>query len=147
MTRWIAAFAAWACTSTALAASVEVPTALEGLPRQSVDMAIHDKPLHCEGVALVDLLRRAGAMPEQPLRGAGLARFVVLSARDGYRVVFALAELDPSLGARSAWVVDRCDGKPLDDEAGPLRLLVPDDRRPARSMRQLDTIRVEDAGA
>jgi hypothetical protein len=41
------------------------------------------------------------------------------------------------------YLVDRCDGKALDDHDGPLRLLVPDDGRPARGARQVDTIRVE----
>jgi hypothetical protein len=123
--------------------AVLVALALDGLPRQPVEMTIHERALHCEGVALVDLLRHGDAMSADPLRGADLSKVVVLSARDGYRVVFALSELDDTLGATRAFVVDRCDGKPLDPDTGPLRLLVPDDKRAARSLRQLDAIRVE----
>ena len=63
-------------------------------------------------------------------------------ARDGYRVVFSLGELDPATGGRRVFVVDRCDGKPLDADVGPLRLLVPEDARPARWVRQLQSITV-----
>ncbi|UHQ20879.1 hypothetical protein LVB87_07020 [Lysobacter sp. KIS68-7] len=117
---------------------------LAPLPRHPVEMKIHERALHCEGVALVDLLRAANAMPTTPLRGAHLARVAVVTARDGYRVVFSLGELDASLGGRAVYLVDRCDGKAIDDKEGPLRLLVPDDTRPARAARQVQSIHVED---
>ena len=91
-----------------------VPLALDGLPRHDVAMTIHESKLQCSGVALVDLLRKNGAMRDK-LHGEDLRRVVVLDARDGYRVVFSLGELDATRGKREAYVVDRCDGKPLDD--------------------------------
>jgi len=126
-----------------LLASQPIPLELDGLPRQNVEATLHGHPMLCEGVALVDMLRRAKAMDAAPLKGDALARVVVLTARDDYRVAFTLAELDPSLGARRVFVVDRCNGKPLDPDTGPLRALVPDDQRGARSLRQLDAIVVE----
>jgi hypothetical protein len=117
---------------------------LSSLPRETVNADSHGHALACEGVPLVALLRHAGAMPETELRGAQLARVVRADARDGYRVVFSLGELDPATGARRVFVVDRCDGKPLGDDVGPLRLLVPGDARPARWVRQLQSITVED---
>jgi hypothetical protein len=120
------------------------PATLAALPRETVNADAHGHALTCEGVSLAALLRRAGAMPDSELRGTQLARFVRAGARDGYRVVFSLGELDPATGARRVFVVDRCDGKPLDADIGPLRLLVPDDARPARWVRQLDSITVSD---
>lgn len=113
-----------------------------GLPRETVTATAHDKTRQCEGVALAALLQAAGAMPGEPLRGAQLGRYVQVDARDGYRALFALAELDPTLGARRAYLVDRCDGKPLGRDDGPLRLLVPDEARPARWVRQVQAITV-----
>src|SRR3546814_16435938 len=81
-------------------------------------------------------MQAAGAMPAEPLRGAQLGRYVQVDARDGYRAVSSLAEFDPTLGNRAAFLVDRCDRKALDDEAGPLRLVVPDEVRTAPSVRQ-----------
>jgi hypothetical protein len=116
---------------------------LHGLPRHDVSMDVHGTPLQCSGVDLVDLLRRAGAMPAEPLRGANLARHVEVRARDGYTVVFSLGELDPTLGKQRVYVADQCDGKPLPADAGPARLLIPGDSRPARSARQLQTFIIE----
>lgn len=118
------------------------PATLDALPRQPVEARVHEATLRCEGVPLVALLRATGAIPEGRLGSAHLARYVLAGARDGYRVLFSLAELDPGTGNRAAFVVDRCDGKPLDQDTGPLRLLVPGDVRPARGVRQLDAITV-----
>ena len=116
---------------------------LQGLPRHAVGMDVHGKALQCSGVDLVDVLRHAGAMPADPLRGAHLARHVAVRARDGYTVVFSLGELDPTLGRQRVYVADECDGKPLPADAGPARLLIPGDARPARSARQIQTFIVE----
>ena len=115
---------------------------LSAIPRETVTADSHGHALTCQGVALVALLRRAGAMPDTEPRGAQLAKVVEAGARDGYRVVFSLGELDPATGGRRVFVVDRCDGKPLDADVGPLRLLVPEDARPARWVRQLQSITV-----
>ena len=141
------ALPAHAADAGAIPNPVSIPldaATLSALPRETVHADSHGHALTCEGVALVALLRRAGAMPEGELRGAQLARVVRADARDGYRVVFSLGELDPATGGRRVFVVDRCDGKPLGDDVGPLRLLVPGDARPARWVRQLQSITVEE---
>ena len=119
---------------------------LAALPRQAVEGSAHGQALRCEGVELVALLRSSGAMPADPLRGTEqLIRYVRIEARDGYRAIYSLAELDPSLGNAKVFVVDRCDGKPLDEKSGPLRLIAPAESRPARWVRQVQSIRVVDA--
>ncbi|MFC3716734.1 molybdopterin-dependent oxidoreductase [Luteimonas soli] len=117
-------------------------TTLAGLPRETVAATAHGETLQCEGVALAALMQVAGAMPAEPLRGAQLARYVQVDARDGYRAVFSLAEFDPTLGNHAAFLVDRCNGKALDEQAGPLRLVVPGEARAARSVRQVRAITV-----
>lgn len=115
---------------------------LSALPREPVTAAAHDKTLHCEGVALSALLRAAHALPAEPLRGPGLAKYILVTARDGYRAVYSLAELEPTLGNHPVLLVDRCEGKPLDNEDGPLRLIAPTESRPARWVRQVQSITV-----
>ena len=115
---------------------------LASLARVPVQATVHDRVLNCEGFALAALLQASGAMPAEPLRGPHLARYVMATARDGYRALFSLAELDTSLGHTRAYVVDRCDGQALDEDNGPLRLLVMGVDRGARSVRQLDAITV-----
>lgn len=101
--------------------------------------------LECDGVRLHALLRRSGILTA-PARGAELARHLLVTARDGYRVVYSLAELDPATQphAGNAILADRCNGKPLNADDGPLRLLFPGDHRPARWVRQLQSITVID---
>ena len=116
--------------------------ALASLPREPITATVHGSTLHCDGIPLLALLRASAAMPAEPLRGAQLTRYVQLDARDGYRVLFALAELDPTLGNRKVFLTDRCDGEPLPAEDGPLRLVALDESRPARWVRQVEAITV-----
>lgn len=115
---------------------------LATLPREAVTATAHGKTLQCEGVALPALLRAANALSPEPLRGGQLANYVLVTARDGYRAVFSLAELEPTLGNRKVLLVDRCDGQPLGDDDGPLRLIAPEESRPARWVRQVQSITV-----
>lgn len=118
------------------------PAARATLTRHQVQADMHGVTLRCEGVSLAALLQATGAMPDTPLRGAHLDRYVLVTARDGYGAVFSLGELDATLGNRRVYLVDRCDDVPLDDTDGALRLLVPDDSRAARSVRQVERITV-----
>lgn len=112
------------------------------LPRETAGGTVHGRAIACEGVSLVALLRAADAMPQEPMRGSDLDRYVQVDANDGHRAVFSLAELDPTLGANPVVLVDRCDGAPLDASDGPLRLVAPRESRPARWVRQVKSITV-----
>jgi hypothetical protein len=116
--------------------------ALAGLPRERVRAHAHGQALDCEGVALTALLRRAMAMPGSVLPVEWLSHYVLVQARDGGRVLFALAELDPGTGGRKVYLVDRCGGEPLAAQEGPLRLVASDDAGPARWVRQVEAITV-----
>lgn len=118
------------------------PTALAAVPHERIVAQAHGQRLDCEGVVLAALLQAQHAMPTEPLRGAQLQRRIEVAARDGYIAVFTLAELDPTLGARRVLLVDRCGGERLAANVGPLRLIVPQDQRPARWVRQVRTITV-----
>lgn len=95
-----------------------------------------------EGVTLAELLRRSGAPQGAKIRGPVLATYVLASAVDGYRVIFSLAELDSDFQDSGVIVADKMNGKPLADKVGPLRLVVPHDKRPARWIRMLQAIKV-----
>ena len=70
---------------------------LEKMPHMSVEVKDHDGNLTTyEGVPLVELLKSAGAPIGEKLRGATMASYILAEAKDGYRVVFALPELDPA---------------------------------------------------
>ena len=94
------------------------------------------------GVLLRDLLKEAGVPSGENLRGKGMLTCIVISASDGYQVTFSIGELDESIGNLQVLVADSEDEKPLPQAAGPLRLVVPADKRPARWVRMVKTIRV-----
>ncbi len=123
-------------------AATQIPLDLAGLPRQPALLVAHGGSVTCDGVPLADLLARAGVPAGESLRGPALATVIIATGKDGYRVVFSLAEIDAKLGNRAVFVVDRCAGAPLAAGDGPLRLVVPGEARAARSVRQLVALRV-----
>lgn len=128
-----------------LAGDIPTPTTLtiaqmKAMPRAQVTVQEDGGPVVYEGVALTELLKRAGAPTGAELRGNNLASYLVAVARDGYQVVFSLAEVDPGLTRAVVIVADSIDGKPLFDYQGPFRIIVSNDSRPARSVRMLQRI-------
>jgi len=118
------------------------PADLKALPRTTVTVAEEGREVRYEGVLVGELLKRAGAPVGRDLSGKAVATYVRASAKDGYQVVFSLAELDPAFTANDIIVADAIDGKPLFDYQGPLRIVAPHDKRGARSIRMLQRIEV-----
>lgn len=157
--RLLPALLIWATTSAAAAAqaapgltvrrgeqTVNVsPTDLGRLPRVTIEAVDHDKPARFEGVRLVDVLTRAGVTFGQTLRGVRLASYLLAEAPDGYRVVFALPEIDPEFAKQDILIADRMDGNALPARDGPLRLIVPADKKHARWVRGITTLSVVSA--
>jgi DMSO/TMAO reductase YedYZ molybdopterin-dependent catalytic subunit len=113
------------------------------LPRQSVETKDHDgKDAVYEGVPLVELLKAAGLKFGQDLQGKALANYLVVEASDGYRAVFALPELDPAFSERVILIADIRDKKPLDEKHGPLQIIVPGEKRHARWVRQVISLKI-----
>ncbi|MGD8869733.1 MAG: molybdopterin-dependent oxidoreductase [Gemmatimonadales bacterium] len=111
---------------------------LAALLHHEAQSTIHDRTATYRGVVLGELLTRAGA-PE----GRDLLRTVVFArGADGYEVVFALAELSTDFTDRVVLIADSRDGAALPEEEGPIRLVVPWEKRAARSVRQVTEIEV-----
>jgi hypothetical protein len=96
------------------------------------------------GVLLMDLLAKLGVPHGKDLHGKALADYVVATGADGYKSVVALGEIDPEFHPGLVLVCDAIDGKSL-GTAGPFRLLVTEDKRPARSVRNLVSIELKTA--
>jgi len=116
---------------------------LAKMPRETVSLPAPDgSKIVYEGVTLLEVLQKAGAPMGKQLRGKALASYVLAKAHDGYQVAFTLGELDPQFGNQSILVADKRDGKPLADKQGPFRLVCPNDKEGARSVRMLEALEI-----
>jgi DMSO/TMAO reductase YedYZ molybdopterin-dependent catalytic subunit len=119
---------------------------LAKLPRRTLHAKAHDgKDAMFEGIELGDVLKLAGVKFGEQLRGKDLALFLIVGASDGYHAVFALPELDHAFTDRIIILADRRDDKPLAEQEGPLRIVVPDEKREGRWVRQVVTLTIRRA--
>lgn len=140
-------------TAVLLTVSGEVATPLKltaadlaKLPHRSVRAKAHDgKEAAFDGIELGDVLKLAGVKFGEQLRGKDLALFLVVGAADGYHAVFALPELDHAFTDRIIILADRRDGKSLAEKEGALRIVVPDEKREARWVREVVTFTIRRA--
>jgi hypothetical protein len=115
-------------------------TTLAGLPHITIpatDEAGHTNKY--TGVSLHDLLVKEGAPTGEPVRALAMVSYVLISASDGYHVLFTLPELDPSYTDHVAVIADQVDGVPFKD-VGPYRLIVPFEKRQARWVRNVTAV-------
>jgi hypothetical protein len=115
---------------------------LANLPHVTVSLLDHDKPATFSGVALASVLSAAGMQLGDALRGPRMTEILLVEAADDYKVAFALTEIDPAFATREIILADKRDEKLLDAKEGPLRIVAPGDKRPARWVRQVVTLRV-----
>jgi hypothetical protein len=118
---------------------------LKALPH--IMVTIHNSHTNADetysGVRVADLLGKLGAPLGNALRGEALSKYVVATGSDGYRAVLAFAEVDPSFHPGEVLVADTMNDKPLDEHSGPFKLVVTEDKRPARSVRNLISIELK----
>ncbi len=111
------------------------------LPRATVAAHRGHKPemSQFEGVLLKTLLEKAGVLDAKtPLKGHGYLRYVLVKCDDDYRTLFSLAEVDDATGSTTGVLLaDKVNGEPLEIREGPLQLIVPTDKRQARSARMV----------
>jgi DMSO/TMAO reductase YedYZ molybdopterin-dependent catalytic subunit len=113
------------------------------MPQQTITATDKDGKAHqYSGVPLYVVLKAAGAPAGKEIHGSNLARYLLAKASDGYAVVFALPELDTSFNTRPVLLATKMDGKPLPEGVGPFRIVVKDEKRPARWIRQLTTLTI-----
>jgi len=121
---------------------------LDGFARQSLRAKDHDgKEYKYEGVAIIDILQKAGLKFGDALRGKALATYLLVEAVDGYQAIYALPEFDPPTTDRLILLADRRDGGALPTAAGQLQIIVPGDKTHARWVRQVKSLTIVRAPA
>lgn len=120
--------------------SVEVP------PRDESEPASAGTPpaRRYRGALLRDLVTAAKPTERGPrdLRRS----YVLVTASDGYQVVFSWAELFIAPAGGSVLVAYEQDGRPLAEGEGPMALIAATDTRPARHVKWLQSIQLKTAG-
>lgn len=116
-------------------------TAWEKLPRAEIKAMARDKTERTySGVPLAEVLKTIPVPAGDTLRGPELERVVIITAVDGYKVSFSLAELDGSFRKQNVILADSVDGKPLGEFEGKRMLVCGDELRHSRWIRQITRI-------
>jgi hypothetical protein len=120
-------------------------TDLEALPHVKVTASEHGSaPVSFEGVTLKSVLEKAGVTFGESMKGKRLTNCLLVEAADGYRAVIALPELDPEFTNKQTVLAFLREGKPLSEKEGPYRIVIPDEKRMARWVRQVTTLKIVD---
>lgn len=113
--------------------------------RREIKAKAHDeKEAVYVGVNLSEILLAAGAkIGKGELRGKDLPAYLLVEAADGYRVTFAIAEISSDFTDKIILLADTRDGKPLDADNGFWQIIVPDEKKHGRWVRQVIKLSVK----
>jgi Oxidoreductase molybdopterin binding domain len=127
--------------------SIQISMAdLVNFPRHTVKTADHGSPVEFEGILLKDVLSRVALPTGEEFHKTAAACYLVVEAADGYRAVFAWAELDESIMDKPVYLVTHRNGKPLSSTEGPFELVAPGEKRNARWVHQVTALTLRSAG-
>ena len=93
------------------------------------------------GVPLTDLLAKVGVPLGEQVKGKDFLIGIVAEGTDKYDVLYALAEVDPSIHAGDVLVADSVDDHKLEKD-GAFKMVSTEEKRPARWVRNLTSISV-----
>lgn len=127
--------------SAPVALSIE---ALKAMPAASVQVEDDSgSSADYTGITLSALLAASGVEFGKVVRGERLTEYVLVSAADGYRALFSIAEVDPAFTNRTILLCYAKWGASLPEKEGPLRIIARDDGRRARWVRNVTSITVD----
>lgn len=101
----------------------------------------HDKKTHeYSGPLLYDFLRQAGVKLGEPAKRQNLTNYILIRAKDNYKCMYAMAEIDPLFSTSSIIIANKIDGKALSENNGPFQIIAPKDKIHGRWVRQVKSI-------
>ncbi len=98
------------------------------------------------GVPLTDLLAKVDVPLGEKVRGKLFMTAVIAEGTDKYSVLYALAEVDPSIHTGDVLIADMMDEQKLGKD-GVFKLVSTEEKRPARWVRNLTEVSVIDVKA
>jgi hypothetical protein len=133
--------------STSLAVTVDSKTTvfkvaeLQSMPQKTIK--VHNAHNNAEesytGVALGDLLAKAGFVADKTTQKRMLHSYLKAEGTDHYWVLYSLTEAEPSEHLGDLIVATAMDGKPLGGD-GAFKLVSTEDKKPQRWVRNLAAI-------
>ncbi|MEK6397709.1 MAG: hypothetical protein V4734_06465 [Terriglobus sp.] len=135
-------------TVTGLSGKVKTlsPAEFKALPHTTVNVhnAHNNKDESYSGVAVKDLLAMVSpAKGEGPKVSANMT-LIIAAATDGFQVAVTLCDTNPECRNGQSIVADAQDGAPLTTD-GAFKLVLSDDKKPARWARNLQSLTVKAA--
>jgi len=115
------------------------------MPQETIRTTDHGTAVTFEGVPLAEVLAKVDLPLGEKFHHTVASYYLVVEAKDGYRAVFAWAELDSSFMDKAVYVVTRRDGRPLGDKDGPFQLVVPGEKRGGRWVHQVTALKLKQA--
>jgi DMSO/TMAO reductase YedYZ molybdopterin-dependent catalytic subunit len=138
-------------TSFRVEGEVKIPLALTATALDQMNKTTvvatdrQNKPHTYSGVLLATILQKAGATLGEELKGVNLTKYLLLTAADGYRVLFSLAEADPVFTDKKIILATRIDGALLNADQGPFQVIVEGEKKKARHIRRVNRLQVQSA--
>lgn len=122
------------------------PEDIAAMPHKTVSVYNHHTKANetYSGVPVADLLGKVGVPLGENLRGKLFLIGVIVEGTDHYSVLYALAEVDPSIHTGDVIVADSVDGRKLGPD-GVFKMVSTEEKRPARWVRNLTSITVIEA--
>lgn len=99
------------------------------------------------GVRLYEVIDQSGLKLNPDQKSDQLRKYLVISAKDGYEVLVSWGEIDPEFANAPILLAWEEDGETLTGEDGPVRLVVPTDRRGGRYVSGVVRVEVRDAAS
>lgn len=116
---------------------------MKGLKHIQLDAKAHDEKIHhYSGVPLSEILTKADAIMGDGARKKVLISYLLITAADNYKVIYALPEIDPALMDKTVILADQVDGKPLPAAVGPYQVIATGEKKHARWIRQVKDIKL-----
>ena len=116
------------------------------MPHISVDVKAHDGNMHSySGILLMTLLKQAGVRLGDSAKKNVAGSYVVITASDKYKAVYALSEIDTLQSNKTIVLADKTDGKALPQNALPYQIIATGEKIHARMIRQVTSIEVKRA--
>lgn len=103
----------------------------------------HDEKVHrYTGVALADVLAKAGIGLGDSVKKKIITSYIIVTAADNYKAIYTLPEIDPVFANRTIILANKVDKKPLPEGYAPYQIIVPGEKKHARWMRQVTSIQL-----